>query len=978
LKTFIGILYFYCFINLHVSSYSHKIQDILFIFENHFFILELNIKKMIECNHCNRSFATQKGFLMHHRNCFSRITEQNLNRTHNCNVLPANISYTDTLDNDSILLTHDESNSVTDPVDINVDNNDGLMDAEYMVCVELLALLQKSKCPLYMFNKIMNWARRANTIYQYKFQMQEYGINRTKILQTLTDKFDQAGMMPHTTQIYLSAGLKSNVEVVWHDFEQCLYSLLQDKDLMKPDNLLLPNNKPDKNVFDDVNSGTVFMTAQRIYVQNKDMEILVPIIFFSDKTHTDIHGRLCLEPVQFTLGIFNRATRNLSKAWRTIGYVNDICYKGKVESMDKNDDYQRIMDVILDSYKKCQLNEPSWKFNIDGEYKQYTLKIPTLYIIGDTEGHDKMCGRMSNRSVIKQLCRYCNTDRENTDNPHVKYVHTKMKDVANLIAKDKKDVLKGMSMYCVKNAWHNVLFCDPYRGLHGATMAELLHCLQQGLFDYAIKGLFGVKKTSQAEKKKKKKRKRIKAKTVEIDDDDEEYIAPEDDDTTKFNVFADTYITKFEKICKQYGKYLQHQSDRSIPRTHFNVKYTTIAKKNGHEMAGLLLVFLTVFMTDEGETLDKLLDEDRCGAYVHVLELLLMLESLCKQEHLSRNDVHWIKEGMPFIMETLKTVINRQEGMGMKIIKFHLLRHYAEDIMRFGSMRNFDSSIGERNHCTEVKDPAQHTQRRKCNFELQTANRYCENVAISKAYSEIEKLNIQSNLFNCANDENNNLDKSIQNKHVNIIYVHGEKDIKIKDYKTKKNIEYKMYDKRFRNELIDLCSNLVEQQHVNSPIQLFTQHNREGTIFRANSAWKKDVWYDWANVKWDDNEEIPAQLLVFIDLSKNFLKKFKIGQCYIDEAGCYAIGRSFQSSDDFIQGHQQSKFYDYGKLVISDQTNKPELCMFPVDSITSCCIAVPYSCNDNLSNAEEWLILKAKSEWYSVFVTIIREHFNVN
>ena len=705
------------------------------------------------------------------------------------------------------------------------------------------------------------------------------------------------------------------------------------------------------------------MTAERLYIKGKCNEILIPIIFFTDKTHTDIHGRLCLEPVQFTLGIFNRATRNLSKAWRTIGYVNDVCYKGKVESEVKNNDYQRIMDVILKSYKKCQLADLTWNFTINDECKTYVMKMPTLYIIGDTEGHDKMCGRMTCRSVISHLCRYCDTDRENTDNPHVKYVHTKMKDVANLIAKQKTAGLKGMSMYCVQNAWHDVLFCDPTRGLHGATMAELLHCLQQGLFDYAIKGLFGVKKTSNKEKKK-KKRKIKEAVSVEIDND--EYIAPEDDGITKFNVFSDTYITKFERVCKQYGKYLQHQSDRTIPRTHFNVKYTTIAKKNGHEMAGLLLVFLTVFMTDEGETIDKLLDEDRCGAYVHVLELLLMLESLCKQEELNKNDVHWIKQGMPIIMETIKTVINRQEGMGMKIIKFHLLRHYGDDIMRFGSMRNFDSSIGERNHCTEVKDPAKHTQRRKCNFELQTANRYCENVAITKATFEVESLNIDFDVVD-----------SSQNKHVNIFYLHEQKDIKVKDYKTKKIMEYKMNDLNFRSELIDLCSYLVENNHVNSPIKLFTQHNRAGNIFRADSAWKKDVWYDWANIQWDANEKIPAQLLVFVDLKDNFLKKFKIGQCFIDEAGCYAIGRSFQSSDEFIKGHQQSHFYDYGKLVISETTNRPQLCMFNVESIHSTSIAVPYSCNDNLTNAENWLILKSKNEWYGVLVKIIKEHFKV-
>ena len=59
---------------------------------------------------------------------------------------------------------------------------------------------------------------------------------------------------------------------------------------------------------------------------------------------------------------------------------------------------------------------------------------------------------------------------------------------------------------------------------------------------------------------------------------------------------------------------------------------------------------------------------------------------------------------MPYVMETIKTVIDRQVGCGMKIIKFHLMIHYAEDILRFGSMKNYDSSIGERHHVSLIKN----------------------------------------------------------------------------------------------------------------------------------------------------------------------------------------------------------------------------------------------------------------------------------
>ena len=60
----------------------------------------------------------------------------------------------------------------------------------------------------------------------------------------------------------------------------------------------------------------------------------------------------------------------------------------------------------------------------------------------------------------------------------------------------KKEVnkLQEMSMHCVENAWHKIDFCDEERGIHRATLAEQLHCVQQGIFEYAIKALFEQKK----------------------------------------------------------------------------------------------------------------------------------------------------------------------------------------------------------------------------------------------------------------------------------------------------------------------------------------------------------------------------------------------------------------------------------------------------------------------------------------------------
>jgi len=47
--------------------------------------------------------------------------------------------------------------------------------------------------------------------------------------------------------------------------------------------------------------------------------------------------------------------------------------------------------------------------------------------------------------------------------------------------------------------------------------------------------------------------------------------------------------------------------------------------------------------------------------------------------------------------------VNRQEELGMKLIKIHLLRHFVECIRMYGSADNFNGAIGESHLISKVK-----------------------------------------------------------------------------------------------------------------------------------------------------------------------------------------------------------------------------------------------------------------------------------
>ena len=228
-----------------------------------------------------------------------------------------------------------------------------------------------------------------------------------------------------------------------------------------------------------------------------------------------------------------------------------------------------------------------------------------------------------------------------------------------------------------------------------------------------------------------------------------------------------------------------------ITENQFQQQLSIYCQKNSHEMAGLFLVYILVFTSDEGpNVLLKTLGEERLAAFIHCFETMLFLEIFCKSHQHERKDLSVMKQGIPAILDFLKKTINRTKGNGMKIIKYHLCLHHVDDIRRFGSMRNYDSCIGERHHCTEVKKPSKNTQRRKCNFEFQTAQRYVENVVISKALSN----------FPIKTSSTKNI---IVNRNNSIIYERSKNEFFKKDYKTKKFILCDWQDKQLKLQLIN-------------------------------------------------------------------------------------------------------------------------------------------------------------------------------
>jgi hypothetical protein len=892
------------------------------------------------------------------------------------------------LDGDRSLIEQSSAHQTSGYNKVSKQNN------KYLAGVELLDLLRRAKCPVYLFDEIIKWTRRSAIQYQISFE-NTIDFTREKMIDEIAKRYDLKGMFPMTEDLYLP-GLQINTTLVMHDFRNCLYSILTDTCLMKDENMLFGSidamqTKPKKlpSELNDIDSGSVFIKAFDKFVKD-DNDLFCPVLFFIDKTHTDIHGRFCLEPLQFTLGIFNQTVRGQPRAWRTLGYVNDLQLSYK-ESVKKLQDYHLMLRVILKSFIKSQKDPIIWEFKSKTTSRFLRLRLPVLFVIGDTEGHDKLCGRYSNRSKTKSLCRYCDIPFDKTDEPFYKFNYITESKVKRLLKSGNKEMLQTLSLHNIKNTWHEVEFCDSQRGIHGATLAEVLHCIQQGMFEYGIKSLFQQKKELKGRRGKRRKKENKEEETEEEESvssaemSDNNSLMSEDTDSDDVDLndndlqdiqninkkvksnrrlaIGDGYRDEFDSICRQYGRYLQRQSDRDLPRTLFNTNYVSVAKKNANEVAGIILVFLLVFSSSEGSQEGRLNQSfgKRADIYIHAFELLLMVENFCKQQMHARKDVLIVEKGMPLVMNTLKNIFNRQQGNGMKIIKFHLMSHFAHDILRFGSMRNYDSSIGERHHATEVKEPARRTQRRKGVFEFQTAIRYVENIGIQRASADIRNNSVELQL------------DRIENKKTNIIYDYESQEFKKLNWRTKQYEITIWEDHIFQKTLQNICNELIQNKKIDPPVHFFTQHNRNSFIFRADPSYSnKGPWYDWVNVDWELSEPVPAKLLLFIDLSEQFISPFQVGDSYVSEPGCYAIAYS-TSMDPQKSGYMISLLLDY-KHIDVNKNHQPQLIFFNVNAIHSACIAVPFKTDDTIINAIKWLILKPRSEWNALFIEHLKEN----
>jgi hypothetical protein len=822
------------------------------------------------------------------------------------------------------------------------------------VSIGLLDILKDMNAPLNAFSRILNWAAKSNESgYIFKTKCQP---TRQKVMSNLYERYNMDGLIPIEKKLYLPYS-KRIVSMVYFDAREVFASLLSCPILNQDESFLFHEQEdpfaepPISDHVGDINTGRCYHETYKALVKKKGLDMLLPSVLAMDKTHLDLAGRLQMEPITISHGLLKHSIRSQPIAMRILGYINHTTPAHKRSPSAKEADFNapdhlphgtEYFDDALKplngmSWSAYLLNEVHiqiryileesgflhlqdqgfvWKLNYGGKVFDVVLHPYVPFIVGDTEGHDRLCGHYTARfKAVKQLCRACQCPTELSGYSKAKYLHRKPRNIKRLVDRVDLDRLKLQSQNYLKNGFDNVRFgMHNDRGIFGACPGEMLHLISLGWFKYCLDAF-----TYQAGGRKGNK---------------------------------SVALQHYDGLCGTIGKLMARQSDRDLPRTNFPKGFSSGANLMGHEVPGCLLVklfalhttkFQDIFMKQRirkvkkpkevaankvvvADDVDPPAPPEPVVNYLcqdkHVVDWKLMVSSLLqwlqwmKQGKIPKSQVRKSHYAVKWLMRNMKRISPRATGMGNNTIKMHLVLHICEDILDHGVPENVNSAYAESAHITLAKRTSSNTQKRASTFTRQAAERYIENLAISRAACDVEQHRHSSHIAaGVPGEEDTHRNEAVASGRKYSITSGTRGGFMVGTFRWQRT---RKSDNREKDQLMNPVTNFLIRYicpHVpDGQVQCFTELiSDSGDMFRAHPNYDGIPWYDKAMVDWIIVEKpgkklkqvrLPAIIRAFIDLSRvsaGVSIHIAVGDSHVRGGKLYAVMNSFQVVDADVE-----------------------------------------------------------------------------
>ena len=196
--------------------------------------------------------------------------------------------------------------------------------------IRLMEVLYKKRAPLRLYNDIFTWHCNHQDATKVK--------SRGKLMEQLNERYNMEEKKPFKIKLTLPFS-EARIQLVAHDAEAMIVSLLTDPDIT-PEDYLFHNNDPlappppDFKTIGDINTGRAYRETWNQLIQPEPTvidsngvmrhKVLLPTPFYMDGAVTGQFQNLPLEQVKLTLGIFKGKVRDRGHAWRVLGYVKNF------------------------------------------------------------------------------------------------------------------------------------------------------------------------------------------------------------------------------------------------------------------------------------------------------------------------------------------------------------------------------------------------------------------------------------------------------------------------------------------------------------------------------------------------------------------------------------------------------------------------------------------------------------------------------
>ena len=549
--------------------------------------------------------------------------------------------------------------------------------------VKLMEKLRNTKASLGTYDAIMEWFHRESghiaefETLKHVNNVSEY-VSREKLLKTLALRYNYHQKFPTTVTITLPKS-RARVTLTRHNAWDCFESLLTDPRVEDADYNFHGQDPfappPPMGMISELHTAKAYSDAYKKFIKFPGRQVLLPVTMYIDGAVTGQFAALPITALKMSLGIHRHKHRNKDIAWRTLGLVanvSEVKSRGKnqyhksglldsgivdllpdegeeaaKDDVTKAQDYHTMLDYLLASFVEVQNKGFVWDLRYNGKtYKDVEFVPFVIFIKCDTVEADVLCGSYNSRSGgVAQLCRYCTCPTENSDHIRASYPKKTTTMIQSMVEAGDNHGLKQMSQQMIQNAWYKVRFSpapgqQTTVGVHGSCPSEMLHALLLGVFKYT-RGCFFAQ------------------------------IGP-------YSKLSDD----IDSLAQQFGDRFARQSERDMPDCDFGEGIRK-GKLMAKEFRGILLVIGAVLRSDEGRKLLKrniTFDEKHIRYWVLLIEMLLEWEAFLNEKEMSVMHISKLQKKNRFIMYLIKKVADRRDGMGWKLMKFHVIIHMYLDI----------------------------------------------------------------------------------------------------------------------------------------------------------------------------------------------------------------------------------------------------------------------------------------------------------